>query len=400
MKTMWLNKNEIVQKLENRKLVFWGSGEWVAKTIKVLDMKPEYIIDNSPNIQGDIQRGIEVVSYDKIKDDINSYFIVITTGAYLGLIEDLEKKGLGKEVNFCCSPSMYNLSIRDNLLSVQEELLFTVTGSSKSDKGGLYTYNTSTRKYNRVFEGKSRAITSGKDKYVMVDEERGLVIFDKKLKVLKEVKLLINAVPHGVAYSDKLRRIFVANSGRDSVSVYDSESYEHLEEIKVSKKYDDLKEEQHHLNDLYIDENNMTLFVSMFSFVGNWRNNIYDGGILEYDLEEKKFNNHPIVHDMWMPHSVQIVDNKLFFVDSMRGDLYETSNKVIGKFNGFIRGLAIGKQYIFIAQSSHRYFDRLKNTSLNIPLDCGIYIFDNENKASTFHSLYEFENIHSIVLHK
>jgi len=399
MKNIWLDKNEIIQKLENKKLVFWGSGEWVAKTIKILDMKPEYIIDNSPNIQGDIQIGIEVVSYKSIKEDIDNYFIVITTGAYNGLIEDLETKGLKEGINFCCSPSMLNLSIRDNLFSIDQNLLFTVTGSSVSDKGGLYLYNTRKKEYKRVYEGKSRAIVTTNTGFVMVDEEKGLVIFDKELNVIKEVKLLLNAVPHGVAYSQRLQQIYVGNAGRDSISIYDANTYSHVEEIKISQKYDKVNEEQHHINDLYVDESNDMLFVSMFSFSGNWRNSIFDGGILEYDLKQKYFKSYPIVQNMWMPHSVQIIEKKLYFLDSMRGDLYEGSNKIIGNFNGFVRGLTMKENYIFIAQSSHRYFDRLKDVSLNIPLNCGIYIFDKESKASFFHNFYEFENIHSVVLY-
>lgn len=40
----------------------------------------------------------------------------------------------------------------------------------------------------------------------------------------------------------------------------------------------------------------------MFSFTGDWRKNIYDSGVLEYDL-------------------------------------YKTNNNIIGKFQGFVRSL-------------------------------------------------------------
>ncbi len=394
---LWLNKTEILKKCKNKKILFWGSGEWIEKTINFLNKKPEYIVDNSPNIQGDIQRGIKVIPYETVEKDINQYYIIITTGSYHSLIKDLLSKGLFAGENFCCSPSMKNLKIRDDILSVDTNILFSVTASSKYDNGGLYIYNTKKKEYKKIFKGKSRAISKSHNYIVMVDEENGLVIFDKDLKFLKQVKLLINSVAHGVAISEKLNKIFVANSGRDSISIFNLNTFTHIQEISISDKYNSLKEEQHHINDLYIDENNESLFISMFSFTGNWRKNIYDGGVLEYDLKNKKIIG-PIISNMWMPHSIQMMDNKIIFLDSMRGDLYKTSNKVIGKFNGFIRGFDFDNKYLYIAQSSHRYFDRLQNISLNIPLNCGIYIFDEFTKASVFHSLSDFENIHSVIV--
>jgi hypothetical protein len=305
-------------------------------------------------------------------------------------------KGLKPGSDFSCLPALYNLSIRDNMLNINKNILISVPASIQ-EEGGLYIYNTMNREYKKIYEGKSRALCKSQNYIVLADEEKGLVIFDKELNLLKEVELLNNSVPHGVALSEKLNQIFVANSGRDSVSIYDLNSFEHLKEIQISEKFEKLHEEQHHINDLYINEDTQTLFISMFSFTGNWRKNVYDGGVLEYDLGTDEFLG-PIITDMWMPHSIQLIENNIILVDSMRGDLYKTSNKVIGKFNGFIRGVDYKDDYYFIAQSSHRYFDRLEDISLNIPLDCGIYIFNEKSKASVFHSMYKFENIHSVIV--
>ncbi|MEA3314776.1 MAG: DUF4915 domain-containing protein, partial [Campylobacterota bacterium] len=390
------NRIDILNKSKNKKIVFWGSGEWVEKSIKLLNIKPEYIIDINKNIQGHKLRDIEIIPFEKISNIINDYYIVITTGSYHGLVENLVSKGLEIGKDFCYSPSLYNLSIRDEILGIEQNLLFSVPASG-TENGGLYIYKTKDRSYTKIYDGKSRALCKTNSYIALADEEKGLVLFDKKLNLIKEIELLNNSVPHGITLSEKLNKIYVANSGRDSISIFDLSSYKHIEEIKLNDKYDRLKEEQHHINDLYVDEINETLFVSMFSFTGNWRKNIYDGGVLEYDLRSKKFTG-PIISDMWMPHSIQMVDNKVMFVDSMRGDLYKTSNKIIGKFNGFIRGFDYDNKYLYIAQSSQRYFDRLQDISLNIPLDCGIYIFDEQTKASVFHSLPEFENIHSVIV--
>lgn len=101
--------------------------------------------------------------------------------------------------------------------------------------------------------------------------------------------------------------------------------------------------------------------------------------------------------NMWMPHSIQFKHGEMYLLDSMRGDLYKGSNKIIGSFQGFLRGLDYDQKFYYIAQSAHRHFNRLQGLSLNIPLNCGLYIFDEESKVSIFHSLFEFENIHSVI---
>lgn len=394
-KKFWLSKNDILEKCENKKIIFWGSGAWVEKTINSLDLQPDFIVDNNKNIQGHKQRGIEIIGYNDI-ENIQDYYVIITTGSYKSLLKDLENKNLIPGENFSCSPVLSNLKIRDEMLSVEKNILFSVPVPA-SDGGGLYVYNTNSRSYDRVYEGKSRALCKSKNYIVLVDEANGLILFDKNLNILNEIELLNNSVPHGVAISEKLNLVFVANSGRDSVSVFDLKTSTHVEEIHISNKYARLHEEQHHINDLYIDEDTEALFVSMFSFTGNWRKNIYDGGVLEYDLTSKKFTG-SLIENMWMPHSIQVIDKNMVLLDSMRGDLYRTSNTVIGKFQGFVRGLDYDNQFFYIAQSAHRYFDRLEEVSLNIPLNCGIHIFDEKTKASVFHSLPDIENIHSVIV--
>lgn len=383
---MFLNKNEI---LENENIIFWGSGEWVEKTIKWLGVNPKFIIDINPNIQGTFQGDIKIISQDEI--DLNEYFIVITTGSYESVIKTLNKLNIK---SFCVSNVLKNIYIKNSIINLDKNLLFSSPDIGK----GVYLYNTKSKKYKKVYNGKSRAISKSKNYIVVADAVKGLIVFNKDLELLKEVKLLPYSFCHGVGISEKLHKIFVVNAGRDSISVFDLYSFKHLKEIKISDKFELTKEEQHHLNDIFIDEKNETLLVSMFSFSGNWRKDIYDGGILEYDLKKDKWGNYPLVSNMWMPHTPKIVDNKLHFVDSMRGDLYKTSNKIIGKFSGFIRGFDKDEKYFYISQSSSRYFNRLSDISLNIPINCGIYVFDEITKASFFHCLNEFENIHSVVV--
>ena len=385
---MWLNKNKILEISKKKEIIFWGSGEWVEKTIKLLGKKPKYIIDINSNIQGSTQRGLKIISPDDI--NLKNYFVIVTTGSYDSVLKTLQKLNVK---NFTLSPVLRNLHIRTKIMSIDKNILFSVPDIG----GGVFIYNTLNKKLDKIFDGKSRAIAKSKNFIVVADEIKGLIVFDKKLNFIKEIELLPFSFCHGVAISEQLNQIYVANSGRDSVSIYELTTFKHIQEIKISDKFDLTNEEQHHINDLYIDEKTNKLLISMFSFSGRWRENIYDGGVLEYDLNKNILSPYPLIGDLWMPHSITIIENNMFIIDSMRGDLYKTSNKIIGKFAGFIRGLDYDGEYFYIAQSTTRYFDRLENISLNIPLNCGIYVFDEKTKASYLHN-FDFENIHSLII--
>jgi hypothetical protein len=82
----------------------------------------------------------------------------------------------------------------------------------------------------------------------------------------------------------------------------------------------------------------------------------------------------------------------------MNGDVYKTNNNILVNFPGFIRGITYDGKYYYIAQSEHRYFDRLKGINKNIAINCGIHVYDDINKASRFHSFFEMSNIHTVII--
>ena len=135
----------------------------------------------------------------------------------------------------------------------------------------------------------------------------------------------------------------------------------------------------------------------MFSFSGNWLNEMYDGGILEFDLETGKKIG-PVMSGMWMPHSVIRVHGKLTFLNSMVGELWHGSYGMLGKFSGFTRGLDFDGKYYYIATTQHRYPEKLIGISDNISMDTGFFLFDPETKMSKFYAMDYTESIHSLIL--
>ena len=134
----------------------------------------------------------------------------------------------------------------------------------------------------------------------------------------------------------------------------------------------------------------------MFSFSGNWPNEVYDGGVMEIDFESGEIIG-PVIDGMWMPHSVSRVGGKLTCVDSMRGTIIQSSYRTLGKFPGFVRGMDYDGKFFFVGVSEHRYPEKLYGDSLNIGLDAGVIVFDDNTKMSRFIAMPQITSIHALI---
>ena len=124
-------------------------------------------------------------------------------------------------------------------------------------------------------------------------------------------------------------------------------------------------------------------------------NEVYDGGIQEIDIKTGKIIS-TVVSGLYMPHSVNRYNGHLCYLDSMRGELFNTTWKRIGHFYSFVRGLDFDGHYYYIGASEHRYPEKLAND--NISLDTGFIIFDPISKMSRLFQLRQTETVHSVLV--
>ncbi|MCI5058760.1 MAG: TIGR03032 family protein [Flavobacteriales bacterium] len=108
----------------------------------------------------------------------------------------------------------------------------------------------------------------------------------------------------------------------------------------------------------------------------SWRENVTQNGIL-MDIE----TNEIIASDLSMPHSPRLIDGKLYLLESAKGrlvnvDLSTGKAEEVVKLGGFLRGMGVYGDYVFIGRSKLR-----KNSSsfahLQIPEEhntCGIFL--------------------------
>ena len=134
------------------------------------------------------------------------------------------------------------------------------------------------------------------------------------------------------------------------------------------------------------------------SETGNWKLDVFDGAILEFDIETKELVA-PVVKDLWMPHNIKVIDGSLTLLDSLKGHLLTNNMQFSGDFPAFTRGLDHDGQYYYIGQSRNRNYSKNLGLSKNISIDAGVIIFDDQTKASRFLQLPpKLSEIHSIQL--
>ena len=399
MEELWLSWSQLKRELIDKEVVFFGAGEWAEKTLRKIDKEPLCILDNNEMMQDTVYAGVNVVSVETVFEIEEEFIILITTGSYKSVVEQLNSMGFEESEEFYCSPVLYNNKVEEEIKNNDQTLLFSCPEipQPESDNvgGGLYTFNTRTNNLEKHFSGKLHQIVKTDEFYYVVDEFEGVRVFDKEINLVSTFKGLPGSIMHGLALDEENNKLFIANTGRDSISLMDASDGSHQEEIYISYKNKEGEADRHHINDLCFYKGN--LYISMFSFSGLWREGVYDGGVAKFSLEDQEIYNY-IMEDMWMPHSIDFINGELILLDSMRGDAYKTSNKKLVNINGFARGIDYDGKYYYIGQSEHRYFDRLKGVSNNISLNCGIHLYDNLTSVSRFYSFEKLTNIHSIVV--
>lgn len=401
---IWKSWSELNQICKSKEVILFGrSDDWVLKTLQKLHVLPKYILDNSRGYTGEEFYGMKIYLPEKIKskkrDDI---YIIITTGEYESVVKQLRNYGLTPGKHFCCSPILNDLKLRQEIHNYQQKLLISSCDYNKSEHrryskagGGLFTYDIQKKELKKLYPGVFRQLERGEEVFYAVEHlEMAICILSKNLKLKDKLPLnKKNANACGLAYWPRKNQIFVADCSLDIIFIYDAKNFKLVGTIE---SFDKSNTGQHHINDLCIVDN--SLYVSYFSKSGNYKRGILDGGISEFDLENPTKKPVEVVSNLWMPHSIEFLDNNLCFCESMKGAFHVSNQMVSGVFPGFVRGLDFDGRFYFIGQSEDIYMSRLFGISNNIMLNAGFYIFDLQTKVSRFHSFMDSTNVHDLLV--
>ncbi len=393
---------DINKKSKGRNIILFGSGIIAEKTARLLTRSSVHLIlDNASNLWGQVQQGVNIESPEYLltasgKDSL----VIICTTSFVEVSEQLDKMGLKSEQDYFVSPVLNDLRIIDELETIEKRLLFT-SGSPKHENplfgGGIYEMVVKGDEWNhkKVISGNCYGLIRRGNTFISVDTERGIFEFDEDYNILRSKKLPEGIRAHGVDYSPEHDKYFVVGSYLDGVLILDN-NFNILDEIHISHKRERTGKPHHHCNDCLVVED--SLYVSMFSMTGNWKRDLYDGVVLEYDIPTKNLVG-PAIQNLWMPHNIKYIDGSLHVLDSLPGQLKSNNATVLGEFPAFTRGLAHDGVYYFIGQSRNRNYSKNIGISNNVSIDAGIIIFDNYTKASRFLQLPpKLSELHAILL--
>ena len=390
-----LNKN-----LHNREIVLFGAGAIAHKTARKLNNNYKFYVDNNPNMWNTVEMEKDVLNPNSIEKRSSEYFIVICTTSFIEVSSQLQELGFIPEKDFIVSPVLNDLRIISELENHSVTMLFT-SGVPEEENpnfgGGVYELKLEGHswEYRKVYSGICYGLIKYKDTYITVDDKKGIIQFDNHYNIINSKKLKDATRGHGIDYSESKNQFYIASSYRDSVIVLNKD-FEQIDEIFLSNKFTAYGDPRHHCNDLCVVEN--SLYVTMFSHTGNWKNDIFDGVALEIDLETNKIIG-PVIKDLWMPHNISYHDGSLTVLDSLRGELKTNNARAVGKFPAFTRGLDFDGVYYYIGQSRNRNYSKNMGLSLNISIDTAIIVFDQVTKASrTIHLPQKLSEIHSILV--
>jgi len=383
-----------------KKIVLFGAGSIAEKTLRLLNEgRVGSIVDNASNLWTKRELGVEIMSPESIKNEDN-LFIVICTTSFSEVSDQLKGYGLKSGSDYCISPILNDLRIISDLESISKKMLFT-SGSPKVDSplygGGIYELSVDGDEWQhrKVISGNCYGLIKFNDNYISVDTEIGIFEFDRDYNIIRSKKFPEGVRAHGVQYSYKHQLFYVVGSYYDGVLILDNE-FNIIDDIKLSFKKERYKTPRHHCNDCLVVED--SLFVSMFSMTGNWQNDVFDGGVIEYDIHTKEKIG-SLAHNLWMPHNIQMINGSLHVLNSLQGQLLTNNLQVVGEFPAFTRGLDYDGQYYYIGQSRNRNYSKNIGLSKNISIDAGIIVFDIQTKASRFLQLPpKISEIHSILL--
>lgn len=363
-----------------------------------MDQKPAFIVDNNPNLWDTWQYGLQVRPPEHLKSlEAARAFVIICTTSFDDVSEQLGRLKFKPGKDFIVSPILNDLRIISELEFLKTKLLFS-SGATVQDSpfygGGIYELTLDGEwQYKKVFNGTTHGFIRFGENFIATHHELGIIEIDSNYKLIRHQEVPLASRPHGIAYSEVTQCFYVAASYMDKIFVFDKD-FKLVETIAISDKYELEGEPCHHCNDVYALGN--SLYISMFSYTGSWKRDVFDGVVLEIDILSNRIRK-PVITDLWMPHNVLSIAGSLTVLDSLRGQLKKNNAQVIGEFPGFSRGLAHDGIYYYIGQSRNRNYSRYLGVSKNISLDTSIIVFDEYTKVSR--SLFlppKLSEIHSI----
>ncbi|MBW8001707.1 MAG: DUF4915 domain-containing protein [Planctomycetes bacterium] len=404
----WKTWGEFNRTIDKKRIIFFGySLDWIGKTLRKSNLTISSIVDNSQNFQGtDSVYGVKILATKNLLHKRDDEYIVITSLSFESIYRELIHTGFTPGKDFCITPALNSVKVVNDinskdfrlLVSSPDHLIYFKDTSNLG--GGLYEFSVTSKAVGceKLVAGTFRQIVDMENGNIAVLEEmNGIRIFEKGSVIgfWKFIECDKGDRPHGLAY-DKVNNIFyMACTAKDEIAAYDADTGKPIDSAEILSWKASVDGKNHHwINDLAIKDR--YLYLSLFSISGCQQEGVYDGGIMQINLDRPD-ERQVVARDLWMPHTVRFFGEELCYLDSMNGRFYKGS-ALVGEFNGFTRGLGYDGVYYYVGQSENRYFDQFKGKRNNVGMNAGFFLFDEETKASKFFEVPRLHQVHDLLV--
>lgn len=361
-----------------KKIVLFGAGQGHVVD-ESFTLKPVFIVDNNPDMQGTDYCGLEVKSPSVLDGKSNIYEVIVCTTSVSEVKRQLLSYGYTWGENARVADVLYEKSVIAEL--EDEKFCFLISSglpsTATSFSGGgihLVTEIGDFPDIQTIYKGDTHGLIPLENGgYAFTCQGEGIVCLDSEFNVVKTIPIRKGLRPHGLRRYKNMW-VVVCSLGDCILGVNDDAEemfcYEFTSKIKTYETA------QHHCNDVEIIGD--TAYTSMFSVTGNWKRGVFDGGLIEVNLLNGNMN--VINNNLTMPHSITNVKGELFVLDSFKGKLLGNNFTEIAQLPGFVRGFDSSNSYYFVGESKNRNFSRLSTERSPVSIDSRITVINKEFK--------------------
>jgi hypothetical protein len=387
-----INRSDVMNLSKKYKLVGYGAGLLGERTHRFLNNTICYFIDREPSKWGGfIDDGPGIFSIEKLKKEEASSTIIIMCTEHYKEVQKMFQRDF-PEFDVRLSPLLSDYGHFESLHSQCSSHLF-VTAFGVA--GGMYIIDCKTEKVKKLCDEAFRGVAFIGDQLYVASEKGEIGRVESLNPFIYEVKHAAKNVRqmHGLAYWEKEHMLVAAETEYDCLSFYDADDFTKKREISISPYTGANQCDRCHINDLHIEGD--TLFYSVLSKSGWWKQGLYDGGVYAIDLisSEKK----TVIESVNYPHSIGFIGNSFYVLESMRGRLITGRQEVIFQLNGFLRGLDGDEELLYVGQSRNRRLDETRHYYSPISIDSGVYVLNRKEQLYRFIKVPEMCDVYSIV---
>ena len=125
---IWKNWEQINRLSKDKKLVFFGTGDWSEKARRYIKTTPSYEVDNNPYAQKVAKDSNKLSVYhpnNLLQENRENVFIVITTTSFNDVTNQLIDMGFVAGIHFVVSHGLSDYAVTRATVEEKQELLIS-----------------------------------------------------------------------------------------------------------------------------------------------------------------------------------------------------------------------------------------------------------------------------------